>query len=195
VDLVASVKEDRRFNKPVLNTENGYEYLRGDPTSKNQVHHTDKVRRSSWRIVCAGGYFAAGFHGTIGHSDAWNRIDAPRHYTFSLRDEGAPVQLRILYDFFAELPFWKMQPFAGIEGDAVALAEEGKDYVVYFPHGGQVIVDLGAAQGLLNARWLNPRTGESIAAPDVSAGSDKTPFTPPFEGDAVLHLKLSRPTR
>jgi hypothetical protein len=65
VNLVASVRADRVFHKPVLNTENGYEYLRGDPTSKKQVHHTDKVRRSSWRIVCAGGYFAAGFHGKL----------------------------------------------------------------------------------------------------------------------------------
>ena len=48
----------------MLNTENGYEYMRGHPTEKKQVHHTDKVRRSAWRIVCAGGYFAAGFHGT-----------------------------------------------------------------------------------------------------------------------------------
>ena len=52
-NLVASLRADRRFRKPVLNTESGYEYLRGHPTEKQQVHHTDKVRRSAWRIVCA----------------------------------------------------------------------------------------------------------------------------------------------
>ncbi|HEX2747058.1 MAG TPA: DUF4038 domain-containing protein [Verrucomicrobiales bacterium] len=97
--LAASVTADRRYRKPVLNSENGYEYLRGDSTSKQQVHHTDKVRHSAWRIVCAGGFFAAGFHGTIGHSDAWNRIDPSSHYTFTLKDEGAANQLRALYDF------------------------------------------------------------------------------------------------
>ena len=101
--LVASLSADRRFRKPVLNTENGYEYLRGHPTEKKQVHHTDKVRRSAWRIVCAGGYFAAGFHGTIGHSDVWNRIDAPNHYTFTVKDEGAAAQLGALHDFFTAL--------------------------------------------------------------------------------------------
>ncbi|HMJ91642.1 MAG TPA: DUF4038 domain-containing protein, partial [Candidatus Acidoferrum sp.] len=50
--LVASLSADRQFKKPVLNTENGYEYLRGQPTEKKQVHHTDKVRRSAWRVVC-----------------------------------------------------------------------------------------------------------------------------------------------
>jgi hypothetical protein len=103
--LVASLSADRRFRKPVLNSENGYEYLRGHPTEKKQVHHTDKVRRSAWRIVCAGGYFAAGFHGTIGHSDVWNRIDAPNHYAFTVKDEGAAAQLGALHDFFAALPF------------------------------------------------------------------------------------------
>ena len=81
-ELVASLHADRRYRKPVLNTENGYEYLRGQPTENKQVHHTDKVRRSAWRIVCAGGYFGAGFNGTIGHSDIWNRIDAPNRYFF-----------------------------------------------------------------------------------------------------------------
>jgi hypothetical protein len=101
--LVASLGADRRFRKPVLNTENGYEYLRSHPTEKKQVHHTDKVRRSAWRIVCAGGYFAAGFHGTIGHSDVWNRIDAPNHYTFTVKDEGAAAQLATLHEFVTAL--------------------------------------------------------------------------------------------
>ena len=138
-NLVASLRADRRFRKPVLNTENGYEYLRGHPTEKRQVHHTDKVRRSAWRIVCAGGYFAAGFNGTIGHSDVWNRIDAPNRYPFTVRDEGAAASWARFYDFFTALPFWRMQPFEGVTGDAaVALAEPGKVYVVYLPRGGKV---------------------------------------------------------
>lgn len=53
--LTASIAADRRYGKPVLNTENGYEYLRGYPDYRRQVDHTDKVRRNAWRIVCAGG--------------------------------------------------------------------------------------------------------------------------------------------
>jgi hypothetical protein len=196
VDLVASIREDRRFNKPVLNTENGYEYLRGDPTSKKQVHHTDKVRHSSWRIVCAGGYFAAGFHGTLAHSDAWNKLDAPNHYSFIVRDEGAGDQLGILYKFFTTVPFWRMQPFDSVTGNAVvAFAEPGKEYVVYLPQGGGVTVDLSAAKQSLTVRWLNPRTGEIQDAGEVRGGDARAAFTPPFGDDAVLHLKSSaKPT-
>ena len=189
-NLVASLRADRRFRKPVLNTESGYEYLRGHPTEKQQVHHTDKVRRSAWRIVCAGGYFAAGFHGTIGHSDAWNRLDAPNRYTFTVQDEGAAAQLAALYDFFTALPFERMQPFDGVSGEAaVALAEPGRVYVVYLPHGGQVTVDLSAAKGPLTARWFNPRDGRS-GEPFVVARGTAGEFLAPDSHDWALHLTV-----
>lgn len=188
-ELVASVHADRRFGKPVLNSENGYEYLRGHPTQRKQVHHTDKVRRSAWRIVCAGGFFAAGFHGTIGHSDIWNRIDAPNRYTFVVQDEGAASQLGILYDFWMSLPFWRMQPFEGTTGVAVAaLAEPGRVYVVYLPHGGETTVDLSSASGRFAVWWLDPRTGIVMQGAFVQAG-DKRSWKAPLQGDVVLCLK------
>jgi len=191
--LVASIGADRRYRKPVLNTENGYEYLRGHPTEKKQVHHTDKVRRSAWRIVCAGGYFAAGFHGTIGHSDVWNRIDAPNHYTFVVKDEGAATQLRALYDFFAALPFSRMQPFTGVTGEAVALAEPGKAYVVYFPHGGAATMNFTGVQAPLTATWFNPRSGSFGQPIRVSPTSHTQAFNPPDTNDWTLLVKGTLP--
>lgn len=187
--LVASLRADRCFKKPVLNTESGYESLRGHPTEKKQVHHTDKVRRSAWRIVCAGGYFAAGFHGTIGHSDVWNRIDAPNHYGFLVRDEGGAAQLGALHDFFAALPFWRMQPFSGVTGDAIALAEAGKVYVVYFPHGGAATLDLTGTPGTFVSRWFNPRSGDFGQGEPVTKASVQQKFTAPDANDWVLLLK------
>jgi len=190
-DLVASLHADRRYRKPVLNTENGYEYLRGQPTEKKQVHHTDKVRHSAWRIVCAGGYFAAGFNGTIGHNDIWNRIDAPNHYTFAVKDEGAAAQLGLLHDFFSSLPFWRMQPFAGVTPEpAVALAEPGRVYVVYLPHGGEMTVGLSDVKNPLTARWFNPRDGK-WAEPFEAAGGRQVVFQAPGVSDWVLHLSRS----
>jgi hypothetical protein len=171
-NLVASVRSDRRYRKPVLNTESGYEYLSGRPTERKQVHHTDKVRRSAWRIVCAGGYIAAGFHGTIGHSDIWNRIDAPNHYRFEVKDEGAAAQLSTLYDFWASLPYWRMHPFEGVTGDlAVALAEPGEVYVVFLPLGGKVSLDLMEQDGPFSARWYNTRDGSWGETFDVNGGA------------------------
>ncbi|MBI4664077.1 MAG: DUF4038 domain-containing protein [Verrucomicrobia bacterium] len=191
--LAASLAADRRFRKPVLNTESGYEYLRGHPTERRQVHHTDKVRRTAWRIVCAGGYFAAGFHGTIGHSDAWNRLDAPNHYTFTVRDEGAAAQLGALHDFFTALPFWRMQPFAGVTDGAAALAETGQVYAVYLPQGGSATVDLAGAPGSFAARWFNPRTaafGEEFRIPGGSRPRLDAPDTKDW---ALLLRQTARP--
>jgi len=186
VHLVASVVADRRYGKPVLNSESGYEYLRGHPTMREQVHHPDKIRRSAWRIVCAGGYFTAGFNGTLGHSDIWNRIDAPNHYTFTLQDEGSAAYLTTLYDFFRKLPFSRMQPFPGVSDNAVALAEPGKIYVVYLPHGGTVTLDLGAT-GPFVGKWFNPRDGK-VAAEVPVQGSGKQQFAAPDAEDWVLLL-------
>jgi len=190
--LVASLRADRRFGKPVLNTESGYEYLRGHPTGRRQVHHTDKVRRSAWRIVCAGGYFAAGFHGTLGHSDAWNRLDPPNHYTFTVKGEGAADQLGLLHDFFAILPFWRMQSFEGVTGDAVALAEPGKVYAVCLPHGGSTTVDLTAASGQFTGRWFDPRTGE-FDRKFYAPGGRPSEFQAPDLRDWVLLLQRADP--
>jgi hypothetical protein len=190
--LVDSIRADRRFNKPVLNSENGYEYLRGDPTMKKQVHHTDKVRRSSWRIVCAGGSFAAGFNGTIGHSDVWNRIDSPNRYTFRVEDEGAAHQLAILHDFFAALPFWRLEPFTAITGDAVAAAIPGQLYVLYFPHGGTVSCELPAPSTSYRASWLNPRTG-AVGETFSLKGGQKHDVAAPGSDDWTLKIEAVAP--
>ena len=142
------------------------------------------MRRAAWRIVCAGGYFAAGFHGTIGHSDVWNRLDAPNRYTFTVKDEGAAGQLGRLHDFFAALPFSRMQPFAGVSSNAVALAEPGKCYVVYLPHGGTTTVTLGGGGQRLAARWFNPRDGQATAIGEFP-GTGERKFTPPDQGELL----------
>lgn len=191
--LVASVAADRRYRKPVLNTENGYEYLRGHSTEKKQVHHTDKVRRTAWRIVCAGGYFASGFNGTIGHSDVWNRIDAPNHYAFTVKDEGAASQLGALYDFFIVLPFSRMQPFTGVTGDAVALAEPGKVYVVYLPHGGATTVDFNRASAPMAARWFNPRSGRFGEPMRITPTKNSHEFAAPDANDWALLVEKTLP--
>jgi hypothetical protein len=188
-DLVVSVRSDRRYSKPVLNTESGYEYLSGRPTEKKQVHHTDKVRRSAWRIVCAGGYIAAGFHGTIGHSDIWNRIDAPNRYLFEVKDEGAAGQLARLYDFWTDLPYWRMQPFDGVTGDlAVALAARGEMYVVYLPSGGKASLDLMGQDGAFSARWYNTQDGLWGVAFHVNGGA-RIDLVAPNRHDWALLLR------
>ena len=71
---------------------------------------------------------------------------------------------------------------------AVALAEPGKVYVVYLPHGGKVTVDLSAAQSPLTAQWFNPRDGRAGEPFSVSAGKPGK-FQAPDGQDWVLQLR------
>ncbi|MCC7374933.1 MAG: DUF4038 domain-containing protein [Verrucomicrobiales bacterium] len=188
VGVGASLRADRVYGKPVINAESGYEYLRGHPTERRQVHHTDKVRRSAWRIVCSGGYFVSGFNGTIGHSDVWNRIDAPHHYTFEVRDEGAGAQMKILHDFIASLPYWEMQPDDGVRGDGIGFTLAGKVGVIYFPRGGSAEANLRDWPGAVTCVWFNPRNAERGQSYRVEGGGPVT-FAAPDCEDWVLLLQ------
>lgn len=186
--LTASVLKDRVYKKPVINTENGYEYLRGQPTMRGQVHHTDKVRRSSWRIVCSGGYFAAGFSGTIGHNDIWNVIDKPNKYTFQLKDEGGGQQLSYLYQFFKPLRFWKMEPYQKVLGDVVALADqEQRTVVIYFTKGGTAIFEWPELYEW-EAQWFDPRNGKFVKTEKLKALKSIS-LKAPGKDDWVLLMK------
>jgi hypothetical protein len=185
----ASIAADRKYGKPVLNTENGYEYLPGPATNRQQVHHTDKVRRASWRIVCAGGYFAAGFLGTIGHSDYWDRIEPASKHPFLVTDSGAAAHLAQLYGFFEDLPFWRMGPRQEmLRGDGVCLASPGEVYAVYMPRGGKVELDLGSLTSRLTARWFNPRQGGFGESAEIPGGGWRE-FHAPDNQDWVLLIR------
>lgn len=189
--LVDSLRIDRNFQKPVMNTENGYEFLRDYPTYNQQVHHTDKVRRSSWRIVCAGGYFSSGFAGTLGQSDFWVKINLESEYPFIIKDEGVAHQLSILYSFFNNLPYWVMLPFDGVSKGAVALADIGNLYVIYTPKGGKITVNLTDAKGDLTVKWFDPRNGE-FKEIGVISGKGIQEFNTPDENDWVLYINLQK---
>jgi uncharacterized protein DUF4038/uncharacterized protein DUF5060/zinc carboxypeptidase/collagenase-like protein with putative collagen-binding domain len=182
-----SLAADRVFRKPVLNTENGYEYLSGYATNKSQVHHTDKVRRASWRIVCAGGYLSAGFISTIGHSDNWDRIDPASKHPFFVKDSGAAGQLALLYDFFQSLPYWRMEPLQEyVRGDALCFAARGEVYAIYLPHGGEILVSLELSDKLQTARWFNPRSGAFQPAASSGSGPWRSFIAPDREDWTLL---------
>ena len=85
--------------------------------------------------------------------------------------------------------FWNMSPNDSLvtSGTAYCLANPGQEYIVYLPSGGSVTVDLSAATGTLDAEWYDPKDGTYHDKRTVIGGGSVT-FTPPFSGDAVLHI-------
>ena len=175
-----SVAEDWSHGKPVINTEFGYQFEAGASgfgVTTKQLHSPASVRRKAWKITTAGGYFCMGFAHTAVQFDATN-IETWR-----------PAQLETLYDFFTQnTQYWKMAPHLElVDDESSLLALPGEEYVAYFPRGGTRDVTLEA--GSYTAAWLNPATGDLLAADMVTSTGGKASFACPASGDWVLHLK------
>jgi hypothetical protein len=84
------------------------------------------------------------------------------------------VGYKHMVDFFTSFQWWKANPHDELvsNGD-YCLADPGKTYVVYLPHGGQTIVQL--LKGDYTAYLYSAVTGEKIDLPDVH----DTPWTSP----------------
>ena len=81
-----------------------------------------------------------------------------------------------MVDFFTSFDWWKTEPHDElVDGGNYCLAEPGKLYAVYLPHGGRVTVRLAA--GRYTATWWRAASGEKISLPAVS--SDGSPWTSP----------------
>jgi hypothetical protein len=80
-------------------------------------------------------------------------------------------------------PLWSVEPAAELLSDcqpneAYAAADMGRAYVVYFPAGGEVRLDLSDAAGPLTAHWINIDTGETGPEERVTGG-EKVSLSPP----------------
>jgi dienelactone hydrolase len=204
---------DRRYDKPIINTEYGYEWLAdGDVNFNRQTHGTDKCRRAAWRIFTAGGAgLAAGFRGTtLGMDKAEIYYDNQQRFaSFQVADSGHAKQLQHLYDFVTlRTGFRDLNPAQMLVGPPnLCLASPGREYVVYAPAGGALSLDLTGTAGSFSVGWLNPRTGAYEGRAWVEGGTKRV-FTSPDHigrvegaspsnrgqdardtGDWVLHLK------
>ncbi|MBI3468272.1 MAG: hypothetical protein HY000_35155 [Planctomycetes bacterium] len=87
--------------------------------------------------------------------------------------------------------FTDMQPHGELAATSVCLANPGREYVSYLESGQRLTMDLTAAKARrLQARWYDPNQGTFTPAGEITGGNSAEPFTPPFAGGAVLHLRL-----
>ncbi len=64
-----------------------------------------------------------------------------------------------LAHFFNSFEWWKAEPHDElVNNDSYCLAELGRLYIIYLPHGGSVTARL--EPGRYETKWFNPRNGE-----------------------------------
>jgi len=161
----------RYRGKPVAGTEVVWE--------GSQKLNGEQVRSGGWGTLMAGGFFLYGefdING-IGAGD----YGAGKAHPF----------LRIMFDFMESIPYWTMNPHNELVNSGnFCLGDPSKEYVVYAEEGGPISIDLSSTPGELQVTWLNPRTGENVAAGKMSGGMKQNFMNPAGDrNDWVLHLR------
>lgn len=84
----------------------------------------------------------------------------------------------------------RMKPFEprGLPSGAYALADPGRDYLVWSPAGGPIALDLSDRTETFIARWVDPATGTTSAGSGLVRGGRTIDLNPPARGPAVVWL-------
>ena len=166
---VRDIQRDRQYNKPVVNAEPRYFYVDED---------NRESRYGLWEIAVGGGYYTAGFSSTFAPDKGGWDLEA-------LPDEQRWTEL--LNHTMQSTRWWQMQPRPEWISNGQLLANPGKEYLAYSRGGGPTTIDLSAVSGTLPVEWINPRSGAREKQTTVQ-GQAAVTFTPPFNGDWVLHI-------
>jgi hypothetical protein len=88
-----------------------------------------------------------------------------------------------------------MRPFTekGLPEGAYALADAGKDYLIWAPNGGEVVLDLGRYPGTFTASRLDAKSGKLAPPVEKLTGGQKVPWGTTGGGPAVLWVTRDLP--
>lgn len=72
--------------------------------------------------------------------------------------------------FAQRIKFWQMNPLDDVTaGETLAFGTDGEEYVIYSPSGSSFPIKIPEGT-IYRARWYDPRTGDYIKLPDITAG-------------------------
>ena len=178
---------------PQLNEEYGYEdHYPSSAPYKAPAASADADRRAAWEISMAGCYQTTGEtakRGTAVPPDTgggW--VNGRGDDTMTMLKGYAHM-----VHFFTSFEWWKSEPHDElVNNGAFCLAETGKVYAVYLPHGADVTVKF--EPGRYRVKWFNPRSGEYSNA-GIADGATWTSPEAPDNEDWVLLLTRTEADR
>lgn len=83
----------------------------------------------------------------------------------------------------------EMLPLPDLSSTRYCLANVGKEYLVYAPGGGEITVELPPDRRSFVVEWMRPVEG-TITSGGTVVGGGKRSFKAPFQGDAVLRIRV-----
>src|SRR5262249_52103500 len=91
------------------------------------------------------------------------------------------------------LPNMRPMPGESLTKEQWALAEAGRNYLVYSATGEPIRLDLSAVEQSFIVQWIHPKTGEMRRAEELVAGGRDVVLRPSSKGAAVLWLTRQNP--
>jgi hypothetical protein len=161
---------------PQTNEEYGYEDHYPEWAAPGS-DSAEVLRRTAWDIYMAGAYQTAGESARRGTNI---RPDTGGGWTNGRGDDTQTLFLGYghIVDFFTSFEWWKTNPRDDlVDKGNYCLAEPGKVYAIYLPHGGRVKVQL--EPGTYQARWFNAGSGQWVPIASDATGPVWTSPTPP----------------
>lgn len=170
------LRQRQRRAWPVANVEFGYEHGRGGPGDKTYpvAQPPEEVVSRAWEISMAGGYTAYYYTHT-----AWDVLrpdDTPPGYTY----------FGHLRRFFESTRYWELAPAGEVSSNGWALANPGREYVVFLQKAGPVTLTPANPPRAMKGEWFHPLTGQRVDAGAVEAGTLLHPPKSWSGGMAVL---------
>jgi len=137
----------------------------------------DVLRRTAWEIYMAGGYQTAGESARRG-TNVW-----PDTGGGWMNGRGDDTQTMFvgyghIVEFFTGFEWWKANPHDElVDQGGYCLADPGRLYAVYLPHGGKVTVRLDP--GSYRVEWFNANSGQRTPLTENATGPSWTSPDPP----------------
>ncbi|WP_159623074.1 DUF4038 domain-containing protein [Ruania rhizosphaerae] len=175
-----AVEHHRRWAKPYINIEFGYESGIDDLPSDHPDHDQSwqEVTRRMWHIVLGGAYPNYYYRNT-----AWSLF-------IPFPEPPGYRAARVLSDFWGGIDHRRLVPLAGVaraEVPVMVRGEIGREYVAMTDTATEIEIDIRADDGELHATWLAPLTGERQQIGALTSGTHT--LTPPSDWTlTVLHV-------
>jgi Family of unknown function (DUF6298) len=122
---------------------------------------------------------------------AFTRGNNPSLEAYAPNQPGFDEGVRAMGDtrrFAARINLVALTPHSDLSSTGNCLADPGAEYLAYQPGSGAFTLDL--VPGRYRLEWFDPSTGNTVDRAQIIVNSNAAvDFTPPFSGDAVLHLK------
>jgi hypothetical protein len=163
-----------------------YMDIQSDILGSWEVNHQDAL---TTRALAVKPTFSQEF--AQGYESGFSRIKAWSVFVAGQAGVGTGAYLVWLAEFASTVAFHRMEPADAlvVSGDGYCMAQAGVEYVVYFPQGGTILLDLSGTSGSFQAQWFDTRTGQWSSAGTVSGGGTVSFLSPQGIDDMALWLR------